>query len=108
MDLRGRRIAEAVKLHDTAALFDWLVEFLSFQGISDFVASSYIADHGSVRWSDIDQALSRTPSCSKLIVFKLFLDIDALNCGTALQELRCVTRPMFFLDWPRTAIDLGF
>jgi hypothetical protein len=65
-DLRRRGIIRAIKDHDTPALFDWLVETLSFQGISDAVASGYIAQHGTVRWSDIADALSRRPSCSKL------------------------------------------
>jgi len=31
-DLRRRGIVRAVRHHDTPALFDWLVEILSFQG----------------------------------------------------------------------------
>ena len=42
----GRGITRAVKDHDTPALFDWLIEALSFQGISDSVASGYMARHG--------------------------------------------------------------
>jgi hypothetical protein len=49
--------------HDAPALFDWLIEALSYQAISDSAASGYMARHGSVRWSDIAEALSRTPSC---------------------------------------------
>jgi hypothetical protein len=65
-DLRGRGIIRAIRDHDTPALFDWLVEVLSFQGISDAVASGYIAAHGTVRWADIAEALARPPSCPKL------------------------------------------
>ena len=65
-DLRDRGIIRAVRDHDTPALFDWLIETLSFQGISDAVAAGYIAQHGNVRWSEIAEALSRTPSCPKL------------------------------------------
>ena len=54
-----RGIIRAVRDHDTPALFDWLIETLSFQGISDSVASGYMAQHGTVRWSDIAEALSR-------------------------------------------------
>ena len=42
-DLRDRGIIRAVRDHDTPALFDWLIEALSFQGISDTVASGYMA-----------------------------------------------------------------
>jgi hypothetical protein len=52
-DLRDCGIIRAIKHHDTRALFDWLVELLSFQGISDSVAAGYIAQHGSVCWADI-------------------------------------------------------
>ena len=61
-DLRNR----AVRDHDTPALFDWLIEILSFQGISDAVAAGYMAQHGSVRWADIAEALAQSPSCPKL------------------------------------------
>ena len=46
-DLRDHGIIRAVRDHDTPALFDWLIKTLSFQGISDTVASGYIAQHGS-------------------------------------------------------------
>ena len=45
-DLRGHGIIRAVRDHDTPALFDWLIEALSFQGISDTVAVGYMARHG--------------------------------------------------------------
>ena len=52
--------------HDTPALFDWLIETLSFQGISNAIASNYMAQHGTIRWSEIADALSQAPSCPKL------------------------------------------
>ena len=67
-------IIRAVRDHDTPALFDWLVEALSFQGISDSVAAGYMAQHGSVRWSDIADALAQSPSCSKLGGYWRFYD----------------------------------
>jgi hypothetical protein len=73
-NLSDRGIIRAIKDHDTPALFDWLIEDLSFQGISDAVASGYIAEHGSVRWSDIADALSATPSCPKLGGYWRFYD----------------------------------
>jgi hypothetical protein len=72
-DLRDCGIMRAIKDHDTPALFDWLVEMLSFQGISDSVASGYIAQHGSVRWADIAEGLSR-PSCPELGGYWRFYD----------------------------------
>jgi hypothetical protein len=71
-DLRDRGIIRAIKDQDTPALFDWLVENLSFQGISDSVAWGYMAEHGNVRWADIAEALSRPPSCPKLAGYWTF------------------------------------
>jgi hypothetical protein len=73
-DLGDCGIVRAINDHDTPVLFDWLVEMLSFQGISDSVASWYIAQHGSVRWADVADALSRTPSCPKLAGYWRFYD----------------------------------
>ena len=73
-DLGELGVIRAVKNHDTPALYDWLIEIMSFQGISDAVALEYIAQHGSVRWADIAEALSRTPSCPKLGGYWRFYD----------------------------------
>jgi hypothetical protein len=73
-DLRAHGIIRAVRDHDTPALFDWLIKTLSFQGISDTVAAGYIAEHGSVRWSEIAKALSAGPSCPKLGGYWRFYD----------------------------------
>jgi hypothetical protein len=73
-ELHGRGVIRAVRDHDTPVLFDWLVEALSFQGISDSVASGYMERHGSVRWSDIAEALRQNPSCPKLGGYWRFYD----------------------------------
>jgi hypothetical protein len=73
-ELRDCGVVRAVKDHDTAALFEWLVEALSYQGISDAIASEYMAQHGTARWSDIADALSRKPSCPKLGGYWRFYD----------------------------------
>ena len=57
-ELRADGIATAVRRHDTAALFDWLVAALSYQGISDKVAAEYLERHGSATWADIDAKLA--------------------------------------------------
>lgn len=59
-------LGAAIGAQDTAALFDWLIVVLSYQGISDRVASAYIEQHGSATWNEIERALSRNPSCPKL------------------------------------------
>ena len=45
-DLRAEGIPTAIRRHDTATLFDWLISALSYQGISDQVATDYMERHG--------------------------------------------------------------
>jgi hypothetical protein len=73
-DLRDCGIMRAIKDHDTPTLFDWLVQMLCYQGISDSVAAGYMAQHGTVRWADVADGLSRTPSCPKLAGYWRFYD----------------------------------
>src|SRR5438309_116057 len=51
-------IRSAIKERDTAALFDWLMVMLSYQGVSDRVAADYIDQHGRVRSHEIERALA--------------------------------------------------
>jgi hypothetical protein len=85
-DLRDRGVLRAIKDQDTPALFDWLIETLSFQGISDAVASNYIAQHGIVRWSEIAEALSRIPSCPKLGGYWRFYDCQYSKGSNSCSE----------------------
>jgi hypothetical protein len=59
-------IRSAIKQHDSAALFDWLMVMLSYQGISDRVAFDYMEQHGRVTWHEIERDLATQPSCPKL------------------------------------------
>jgi len=59
-------LGSSIERLDTPALFDWLIDTLSFQGISDAVASGYIEKHGSITWLEIEYRLSKRPSCPKL------------------------------------------
>src|ERR1700716_4036280 len=43
-------VRSAIEQHDTATLFDWLMGTLSYQGVSDRVASDYMEQHGRVKW----------------------------------------------------------
>jgi hypothetical protein len=65
-DLRAEGIATAIRRHDTAALFDWLISALSYQGISDQVAADYMERHGRPGWADIDQKVGQGITCPKL------------------------------------------
>lgn len=63
----------AVAARDTAALFDWLMNGLSLQGISDEIAFGYIAKHGNATWQGIEEATTRTRcACPKLADFHTY------------------------------------
>src|ERR1700733_6264675 len=73
-ELRADGIATAIRRHDTATLFDWLVAALSYQGISNQVAAEYMQRHGSATWADIDQKAGRDITCPKLKSYWHFYD----------------------------------
>jgi hypothetical protein len=66
-ELRAEGVHSAIRRHDTGTLFDWLTAALSYQGISDRVASDYMERHGRARWRDIEEAmLGHGATCPKL------------------------------------------
>jgi hypothetical protein len=70
----GKDLRKAIRCHDTAALFDHLVAALSYQGISDEVAKSFMDRHGLASWHVIEDGLRRRPSCPKLRSYWHFYD----------------------------------
>jgi hypothetical protein len=68
-ELTEHGLLQAIDQHDTATLFDWLAEAVSYQGISDQIAWDYMERHGRATWGDIHRSLSRAPSCPKLPSF---------------------------------------
>jgi hypothetical protein len=52
--------------NDTPALFDWLLDSFSYQGISDQVAYGYMERHGRLTWPEINRSLEQRPTCPKL------------------------------------------
>ena len=61
-----RGVVDAVHWRDTPALFSWLCELLSFQGISDAAAVTFMNVHGRAEWADVVRGLTEVPSCPKL------------------------------------------
>jgi hypothetical protein len=59
-------VIAAVQRRDTPSIFDWLLETLSYQGVSDSIAHGYMERHGRVRWPDIAEALTGKAGCPKL------------------------------------------
>jgi hypothetical protein len=72
--LAAEGVHAAVRTRNTAALFDWLVSILSYQGISDQVAFDYMERHGQATWHVIASDLRRRPSCPKLESYWHFHD----------------------------------
>jgi hypothetical protein len=70
--LARQEVIAAVRRHNTPAIFDWLIDALSYQGVSDSIAYSYKEQHGRVRWHDIAGALATEPSCPKLSCYWAF------------------------------------
>jgi hypothetical protein len=70
--LARHSVIAAVQRHNTPAIFDWLIDTLSYQGVSDSIAFGYMERHGRVRWHDIAGALAESPSCPKLSCYWAF------------------------------------
>lgn len=62
-------IRAAIPRRDTPVLYDWLVDALSYQGISDWTAQQYIGRHGQATWSRIEAGLARSAACAKLLTY---------------------------------------
>lgn len=77
-------IQSIVERSDNAALFTWMIVELSYQGISDRVAASYIQVHGTVTWTDIERGLASQPSCPKLKSYRHFF-----RCGYTKSRATC-------------------
>ena len=72
--LRAEGITSAVRNHDSAALFDWLMTMLSYRGIADRIAADYLEHYGQATWQVIESDLRRGPSCPKLRSYWHFQD----------------------------------
>jgi hypothetical protein len=88
----GRKIRAAIAGHDTPALFDSLIEALSYQGIADRVAYDYIKRHGGITWRDIEQSLSRRVSCPKLRSYWHYYDCRYQKSQATCAELNHISR----------------
>src|ERR1700691_4106551 len=70
--LKEAGVHAAIRSRNTAVLFDWLVEILSYQGIADQVAFDYMERHGQASWHVIESDLSHGPSSPKLKTYWAF------------------------------------
>jgi len=89
-----KTLRACIEDRDTAGLFDWLIRALSYQGVSDAAAFSYMDRHGSVTWAEIESGLARTPPCPKLTSYWSF---D--RCGYSKWKQTCAC-PEYFARCP--------
>jgi hypothetical protein len=86
-------IAPAVTSHDTPALFDWLIDAVSYQGIADAIATRYMDDHGRVRFHDLAVTLAAHPTCPRLASYWHFEDCrfakTVYTCSEPVQIRGC-------------------
>ncbi len=91
-DLKAEGVRAAMRKRDTAAVFDWLVEALSYQGIADQIAYDYMEQHGYVTWADITQKLARDASCPKLKSYWQFYDCHYTKLRRTCAEPNHISR----------------
>src|SRR4051794_20243922 len=89
-DLGRAGVLAAVRQHDNAKLFDWLMAWISFQGIADRVADQYIREHGNATWSAIKADLALRADCPRLGGYWLFE-----GCGYQKSHRMC-SEPQHF------------
>jgi hypothetical protein len=59
-------LVQAVRGRDDDAIFQWLADAISYQGVSDRVARTYIEEHGAISAEDIRVGLTQSCVCPKL------------------------------------------
>jgi hypothetical protein len=91
--LSSGNVFEAIENHDNAALFDWLVGAISFQGIADSVAAGYMERHGTARFTSVAKGLRTKRLCPKLQSFWFFKECgyrkSAATCNQPSEFPRC-------------------
>jgi len=97
---REQGLLQAIREHDSDAIFDWMVEAISYQGISDHVAATYIEKHGTISAGEIRCGLDRKRLCPKL---KNYWHFE--NCGYQ-KTWRSCNEPLKYRLCPLPRHDL--
>jgi hypothetical protein len=93
-------VIRAVQKHNDAVVFDWLMEAVSYQGVSDAVAAGYMDAHGTASADQIARDLDARPACDKLHSYWQFSD-----CGYRKTRGSC-NRTDLIGDCPLPRLDL--
>ena len=100
-NMQTEGLVDAVQNRDNQALFDWLMGCFSYQGISDAIADSFIAQHGNATYSGIEKSLDdQFIRCPKLTDFGAFKD-----CGYKKSKTTCNNNE-FYNSCPVTNMNL--
>jgi hypothetical protein len=91
-DLAADGVRTAMRKRDTAAVFDWLIAALSYQGIADQIAYEYMEQHGYLRWDDINEKLAHGASCPKLKSYWHFRGCRYAKLGRTCAEPDHISR----------------
>lgn len=65
-DAEAKRLRTAIVTKNSPALFNWLVQSIALQGVSDRAAITYMQVHGAPTWNGIRAALNRPNACPLL------------------------------------------
>lgn len=92
--VRNAGIIDAVQARDTPALYRWLIDGFSYQGISDAIAWGYIDRYGNATWKVVEAALeNHRCSCPKLASFETYQGCRyqkaAATCGNPAALTGC-------------------
>jgi hypothetical protein len=78
-------VVQAVRDHDTARIYEFLMDCFNYQGVSDSVASGYLEQHGRISYETVQRSLTPGASlCPKLSGFDAFE-----GCGYVKSQQRC-------------------
>jgi hypothetical protein len=99
-NLARNGVRAAVRRHDTTVLFEWLVDTISYQGISNHVAAGYMERHGRLGWDHIIPWIDSEESCPKL---RSYWHFD--HCGYQKWRQTC-SEPDHFFACPLPIHDL--
>jgi len=88
--LKQAGVINAIRQHDDGPIFDWLMEAVSYQGIADNVAATYMDMHGTASHAAIGATLELPPPCDKLHSYWKFQ-----ACGYRKTQRTCNRKPLF-------------
>lgn len=68
-DRSPKSLHRTVVARNTPALFDWMMDSFSYQGVSNQVAATYLEEHGNATWPQISSAIAHGAPCPRLASF---------------------------------------